>query len=60
MMPYTAVTTLQSCVHTHTVKYILLQRQVSELVTERDKLRGVVRKLKDDRTHYRTVAENTQ
>ena len=37
-----------------------LQVKVSEMVASRDKLRGVVRKLKDDRTHYRTLAEQTQ
>lgn len=36
------------------------QGRLSEMEASQEKLRNVIRKLKDDRTHYRTVAEDTE
>ena len=38
----------------------VLQGRVEEAERGREKLRNVARKLKEDRTHYRALAEQTQ
>ena len=37
-----------------------LREKLCEAESSREKLRGIIRKLKEDRTHYRTLADQTQ
>lgn len=38
----------------------LLEGRLTEAESSREKLRNIIRKLKEDRTHYRSLAERTQ
>ena len=38
----------------------LLEGRLTEAESSREKLRNIIRKLKEDRTHYRSLAEKTQ
>ena len=37
-----------------------LEGRLTEAESSREKLRNIIRKLKEDRTHYRSLAEKTQ